>query len=79
MIVTYRTHTEVLFTRPQTAHPALGDEVILTPEGGEAQHYHVIDVTWPLVIPSRSSAIPDEGDIAVHVLLTPLQEGKALR
>jgi hypothetical protein len=31
------------------------------------------------VIPSRSSAIPDEGDIAVHVLLTPLQEGKALR
>ena len=34
MIVTYRTASDVLLTRPQTVHPRLGEHIILMREGG---------------------------------------------
>jgi hypothetical protein len=72
MIVTYRTATEVLLTRPQIVPPGLGHQVRVTAQGGQVQQYQVSKVTWPVVIPARPQAIPDEAGVTVDVLLTPV-------
>jgi hypothetical protein len=70
MIVTYKTHTDVVVIRPQTAVPTLGQHVVLIPEDGEGRRYRVVAVEWPLPVPSRDYySLTDEADVQVHVLL----------
>ena len=72
MIVTYRTASDVLLTRPQTVHPRLGEHIILMREGGVGQRYRVIDVEWPVQVPAhRYYSITDESDVQVQVFLEP--------
>jgi hypothetical protein len=78
MIVTYKTRTDLLLTRPQTAHPTVGQHVILTPDGGVGQRYRVVDVEWPLHMPPRQYySITDEADVKVYILLEPCQAPQA--
>jgi hypothetical protein len=79
MIVTYRTKTTVLLTRPQTVHPVTGDYVTVMPDEGRSQRYRVVEVEWPLRTPPRQYySLVDEAEVEVQVLLEPCREGEEI-
>ena len=74
MLVTYKTASTVLLTRPQTDRPQVGEQVVLCWAGAGAveQHYRVVGITTRvrISVPARDYySLIDAADEHVEVLL----------